>query len=53
VNEVLSQFTFLFKQIGDNIGPDGSDIQSWVQNMLLSMQESIEQYVKSAMEERN
>jgi hypothetical protein len=50
-NEVLAHYTFLFKQLGENSGPDGSDIQSWVQHMLFSMQEMIEQHVHTAMDE--
>ena len=56
MKEVLSKYTFLFKQEGENGGPqDGSaesdDLQEWIQKMLYLMQESIEQHIEGAMNE--
>jgi hypothetical protein len=51
MNEVLSQYCFLYKQLAENCGPDGSDIENWVKQMLEMMQEMIEEYIKTAMDE--
>jgi len=49
VHEVLSNYTFLFKQMEENSGPDGSSLQDWIENMLFTLQDSIEQHVQAAM----
>lgn len=49
-DEVLSKYSFLFKQEIENSSPDGINIQVWVQQMLDRMQLAIEAHVNAAME---
>lgn len=51
--EVLSKYSFLFKQLSDDTAPDGSSLHVWIQRMLSDMQKSIEQHVNSAMDPQN
>lgn len=48
--EVLSKYSFLFRQKTDNASPHGDNLESWLQTMLAQMQTSIEQHVNSAMD---
>jgi hypothetical protein len=50
INDVLENYSFLFKQEKEDQSPQGSDLHTWVQYMLTEMQSSIEQHVHSAME---
>lgn len=50
-DEVLSQYSCLFKQREENKSPDGeTSIQVWVQKMLDKMQHAIEQHVNAAID---
>lgn len=48
--EILERYSFLYKQKQDNSAPDGGSLESFLQQMLQQMQESIEQHVNSAMD---
>ena len=49
-NDVLSKYSFLFKQETEDSSPTPKvSIQAWVQQMLQAMQKSIEEHVNSAI----
>ena len=49
-SEVLSKYSFLFKQMAEDSSPDSTPLSAWIQKMLSDMQRSIESHVNSAME---
>lgn len=51
--EILTKYSFLYKQKQDNSSPEGGDLESFLQQMLQQMQVSIEQHVNSAMDGTN
>jgi len=48
--EVLSKYSFLFKQKSENSAPNGTNLEPWLQSLLGQMQTSIENHVNSAMD---
>lgn len=53
LNDVLENYSFLYKQEKEDQSPQGTDLHTWVQYMLTEMQSSIEQHVHAAMDGGN
>jgi hypothetical protein len=44
-DSVLPKFSIIFQQSADGMSPDGRDLDSWLQNLLIEMQGTIEKHL--------
>ena len=51
--QVLQKYSFLFEQRGEDLAPDGSSLQQWLQSLLNEMQVTIEKHVNNALNQQD
>ena len=51
-DQVLPKFATIFQQTADGMSPDGKDLDAWLQNLLVDMQNTIEKHLSKVFNSR-
>ncbi|GMI16182.1 hypothetical protein TrLO_g5347 [Triparma laevis f. longispina] len=51
-DQVLPKFATIFQQSADGMSPDGTNLDSWLQNLLVDMQNTIERHLSKVFNSR-